>query len=696
MFVVRWRPRLLLSLAVVCCLRCSPRATAAPVDWPADKATTSADLAAEAREASEQIERILSEQTKRAAELNALLEKQARRLARLRQEHASEDARSTVDFSAGVCASSSTGHADDATACAAAESDAPMSSQLNAPGTDVVPVSTTDQPYMRYSVARGGDAFADHFRLAGAVQLDGEVTATTPLPHDTPKGMPRYVALADALGALYVFHVADGALAARIDASYSGDDTSIKTSGTGAHVTALHAYLKRRNETMIIAGRSDGSLAVLRAVESGVVRSRSARGGQPAVSHREDRPQLALSHATVLHGGDGVRCRPRGGGGDGDEDTLPASLGAVIVIDAVKQPNGMRLLAAMDARGTAALFDEASGRLQPYSIVRAAVPTVGLKLTLGGSMLLMIARDGRALVAEVARPPSRLPVQARAAMLKELPLCVTPSAAECRGTNGSSIATVAFEMHAVSRINAVTDEGDLLWFSVAISQRPKQTAPKRAKKASTADGQSDGTSQVAAARLDVDGGPDVRCHVRARRIGTAHAGASTLVTLKGYLLSWGSLGAAVLNVTLASQKLTPDLALASPAADVAAMFGGDPATQGTVVAASNRNRFLLLSFTDGVVAWFRSDLPLHRPPDFNTKTWSQPLFLVAMVLVGVYQFTRRGGGAFGGSGFGGGMGGGSMGGMGSAMGGMEDIDMAMRSMAGGSMPGRMGGGPGYR
>jgi hypothetical protein len=41
---------------------------------------------------------------------------------------------------------------------------------------------------------------------------------------------------------------------------------------------------------------------------------------------------------------------------------------------------------------------------------------------------------------------------------------------------------------------------------------------------------------------------------------------------------------------------------------------------------------------------------LQKPPDWNPKLWSQPLFLGAMICVGMYQFynvRHRGGGGMG-------------------------------------------------
>ena len=557
-----------------------------------------------------EIDAMMEEQVARAKEIARLMDKQKARL---------EAMRSAVGGDSCAAPAGDDDKPGAATTTPVPSSTATASHASTALGA-VVPTSDTARPWMRYSVARGGAAFRDLFNLAGAVQLDADVTAATALPHDTPFGMPRYVALADAVGALYVFHASDGALAARIDVSSPPDGEERPP----AYVSAVHAYLKRRNETVIVAGRSDGTIAVLRAVESNTARTRP-RGKQATVSHREDRPHVELTRATLLRGDD-AQCAP-----EGSDEAVPAILGAITVVDTAKVSNGFRLLAAMDARGTVALFDEASGRVRPYAIVRATAPTVNIKLTVGASMLVMISRDGRAIGATLPRHPVSRGGQGTQGTVPAV--CLVPSSTECHGINGSSISAISFETHAVSRINAVTDEGDLLWLTVAISQL--QSPPKKPPK------QDSEAPAVAGAFADKPN-TVVQCHVRARRIGTAHAGTSALVPLKGYLLSWGTLGAALLNVTLASQKLLPDLTLAAPSAAVAAMFGGDAAAQGVAVASSNRNRFLLLSFTDGLAAWFHADLPVNKPPEFNTKAWSQPLFLVAIVLVGMYQFSQKG------------------------------------------------------
>ena len=57
----------------------------------------------------------------------------------------------------------------------------------------------------------------------------------------------------------------------------------------------------------------------------------------------------------------------------------------------------------------------------------------------------------------------------------------------------------------------------------------------------------------------------------------------------------------------------------------------------------------------GLVATYESELPTWSPSRSASKLWSQPLFVVAMGLIAVYQFYRqKNGGGFGGGGMGGG------------------------------------------
>ena len=99
----------------------------------------------------------------------------------------------------------------------------------------------------------------------------------------------------------------------------------------------------------------------------------------------------------------------------------------------------------------------------------------------------------------------------------------------------------------------------------------------------------------------------------------------------------------------------------APLPHLSATFGRqldtDALSHGPGLVASNRGRLVVVAFPDGLLASYESDLPVWRPAPMNTKLWSQPVFVAAMGLIGLWQFYRsRGhramGSSFGGSGVG--------------------------------------------
>ena len=112
----------------------------------------------------------------------------------------------------------------------------------------------------------------------------------------------------------------------------------------------------------------------------------------------------------------------------------------------------------------------------------------------------------------------------------------------------------------------------------------------------------------------------------------------------------------VLNTTVVGKK-PPREVTAAPLPHLSAMFGRQLATNelsnGPGLVASNRGRLVVVAFPDGLLASYESDLPTWRPPPMNTKLWSQPAFVAAMGLIGLWQFYRSRGHAAMGSSWGG-------------------------------------------
>ena len=112
----------------------------------------------------------------------------------------------------------------------------------------------------------------------------------------------------------------------------------------------------------------------------------------------------------------------------------------------------------------------------------------------------------------------------------------------------------------------------------------------------------------------------------------------------------------VLNTTVVGKK-PPREVTSAPTEHLAAGFGRgvgqSELSDGPGLVASNRGRLVVVAFPDGLLASYESDLPTWRPAPMNTKLWSQPVFVAAMGLIGLWQFYRSRGHAAMGSSWGG-------------------------------------------
>ena len=147
------------------------------------------------------------------------------------------------------------------------------------------------------------------------------------------------------------------------------------------------------------------------------------------------------------------------------------------------------------------------------------------------------------------------------------------------------------------------------------------------------------------------------CVVRSvTRRGLALAPDSSLAAIKGYAFAANPYEISVLNTTVVGKK-PPREVTTAPLPHLAAGFGRavptDVLSDGPGLVASNRGRLVVVAFPDGLLASYESDLPTWRPAPMNTKLWSQPVFVAAMGLIGLWQFYRSRGHAAMGSSWGG-------------------------------------------
>jgi len=149
------------------------------------------------------------------------------------------------------------------------------------------------------------------------------------------------------------------------------------------------------------------------------------------------------------------------------------------------------------------------------------------------------------------------------------------------------------------------------------------------------------------------------CALRHRRA-MGLAPDSTVTTVKGYALVSSGYDVTVLNTTAVGRKAPKDV-MTEGLPELAAMFGHPMADEARAppLVASNKQRLVVLAFTGGLVASYESDLPMWKPEFSNIKLWQQPVFVISVVMIAVWQFYRQKG--MGSLGAGGGGGGGGRG-----------------------------------
>lgn len=483
------------------------------------------------------------------------------------------------------------------------------------------------------------DVFGERFAPLAVAALPAAVTALHALPQETTaEALARYVAAGDARGEA---HLLGGATGELMDSAAPPLWLPLDAGGA---VSALGGYVRRRNETVLLVGHTGGAVVAHWLREHVRRPDGSALPDDLRALARAEASSAVVMRSPLL-----------------DSDALLAQpqLRRVVAVDAFKV-HGVRVVAVAYASGHVELFGERGAPLA--SLAAPAVGADGLEaggdgarervaaLRLAGARIMYLAEthaasvmlEAPALRKSTAAPPSddgALAMVPTADELRRAATAIVSAPEPCRGLNGSTIVAARFDSLTSSRTYALTATGELLTAQV--------TADKHGK---------------------------TKCVVRARRpAGVAPPAA--LRVLKGYVVvAGGGEELAVFNTTAIGPKTAPRPVLKASAADVAAALGvtlplEDASGVGRLDATAallppplgaGKGRLLALPVgSDGVVATFRSDLPVAAPPQFNTKLWQSPVFVVAMCLVGLWQFVskRSGprshfgqGGGFGGTG----------------------------------------------
>ena len=475
------------------------------------------------------------------------------------------------------------------------------------------------------TVAKRRESWPDHLQLISAVKVDGEVSALTVLPQRGEHDLSRYFAVGDEAGKVYIFRP-DGDLVVESD------------SFTNSSITALGALLVKRNETIITSGHANGDVIFHKVSESLHYDGHVGGGGGGGVGDPGDMHTLTVEiHArqsmlqaspAAAAGMEPRAARARaqrkaaknaaadGAAAAGDTegsgvDLVPTAKEATTYVTAIEvyRIQQKRYIAVADSAGTVAVYKDGGANL--HAVFRATSPVVVFKQSTHSVAWLTEDSVG-------AADPNTLELRT----------------VGCQFLNGTSVSHARFDFSVSSKFYAVSLNGDVLT----------------------------GFINIDAAKLG--------CSIRNKRsLGLDPE--STVATIKGYAFVASGYEIGVLNVTGAGRKPPRDV-LSAPLIGLASMFGhhlaeyeqevggstgaAAAAARGPALVVTNRGRLVVVAFPDGLVASYESDLPVWRPEPMNTKLWSQPLFVVSVILIAVWQFYRQKGAyaRYGGGGGGGG------------------------------------------
>mmetsp|Transcript_33832 Transcript_33832/g.60443 ORF Transcript_33832/g.60443 Transcript_33832/m.60443 type:complete len:694 (-) Transcript_33832:339-2420(-) len=353
----------------------------------------------------------------------------------------------------------------------------------------------------------------------------------------------------------------------------------------GSPITAVNHWPARRNMTMLATGHANGQVLLHRVHESipklGGARARNAPEARRTAKYVEPMP-------TVL-GEEAVRER--------SEPSSDPPRAGVAHLGSFRCGKWRCLAVADNGGGVGVYYENGTARVYDGQTMAKQRP---LAMRTASTVVTVVYPNGVAT----------LPTRGEDARLQLAP---------CKMLNDSAMIAFAWDAVSVTRGYAVTEDGDTL---VAIVQGASSNSVQPS--AASEGGQSKGAT----------------CHVRSRSSSGLPPGALALAHIKGYLLALSQMSIGVFNTTSVYKGAIREV-LVEPMESLAAELNHpfDPAATPVVVA--NRDRLVVVGFSGGVAAFYRSELFVAQPFDMSAmKAWTQPLFVAAMILVGGYQFYK--------------------------------------------------------
>tara|TARA_B110000977_G_scaffold90160_1_gene119783 strand:+ start:4228 stop:6546 length:2319 start_codon:yes stop_codon:yes gene_type:complete len=553
------------------------------------------------------------------------------------------------------------------------------------------------------AVAKRLHDWSDHLKLTGAARLENgkQPTALVCLPQrsDASNEFPRYYAVGDSDGGVRILksdgdtaivlplHVDEGGDAG-IDHRSGSTDESIDSS---KQVIAIAASFQRRNETILLTGRFDGSVVFHQIFET----DPDYENGDGDTTFAFDRTlagtifasytslwsitqkdSIGLANPAKIAGYEkeksGVRKKlslkgdvDAGDMDDTDEmrtvvgiqykqgthagDTFQSSVNThtqITAVHAFRLTDGKRHYAVADASGKIVVF---TGR-------GASIHSV---------YYLNKGTYGENTEHVVAFKPSRRAVtfitQTGAGSID--PSTFVLRRCKCSNLESSAMKSVAFDNAQSSKFYALAASGETIVGAVG--------------------------------GLDVGVGANTKatCVIRHKATGVAkdstheelnkNIPSASFASTKGFAFLGTGSKVVVLNVTgvshlgqsntkKKSKKIVPREIIVADVVELSHAFGGGKETEealsnalgnlnalseddeddanafsnhqnthSPVITTDVRNRFIAIGLPGGFVAMYDSSLMVWKPEPVDTKLWSQPLFVVAMIGVSVWQFYRQ-------------------------------------------------------
>ncbi|MCO5572547.1 hypothetical protein L7F22_026302 [Adiantum nelumboides] len=339
-------------------------------------------------------------------------------------------------------------------------------------------------------------------------------------------------------------------------------------------VTAIFSFALRKNETTILTGHSDGTVLTHRLSES--------RHSGP--SYGDEWYTLSMEHVNKLstpssHISTIDPTSPN------QEPLKQSIIQSSVNILEIYRVGKMRYILVSNSEGNIEVFRD-NGTF--YGAAKASSQPLAFLRSPNAQRLLFLTQDGVASLD-----------------LRSL----TVRFGSCKGLDGMKVVTYTFDATGRSKAYGFTDEGHMIY--VALSGDTLH----------------------------------FECHVRSKR--KLDVGDSVVAQgIKGYLLVVTPTQVLVYNTTVQvghpHNSITvgvPRLLFASSMNEISLSFLNGPIQNNKrPLIACNRERLVVFGFGDGYVGMYKSNLPVQRSGSFNSRTWSSPVIIIILMLVGGWHF----------------------------------------------------------